>query len=311
MDPKPSPPSPAPTEIRGTPQYAGFICMCLIWGTTFLVIRVGNEAISPLWGATLRLVIAAVLNGFVALLARSPWPRGAALRGIALFGFLNLGVNFALLYHAELTVPSGIAAVLYATMPLSAGIFSALLGLHPLERTKMIAALVGLAGVALIFSGEIRLGAPPLALLGVFTGASCASLSGVILKRIPPQSTFVVNAVGAVVGAMTCFIASVVLGETRAIPTTWSAWGPILYLATLGNLGAYVLWAWLVTQWKVTSVTVGALIVPVIAVCVGALVRSEAPAPLTYVGAALVLGGVAFALFAPTGEGQRPPSQAR
>ncbi len=153
--------------------------------------------------------------------------------------------------------------------------------------------------MALIFSGEVRLGAPALALLGVFTGASCASLSGVILKKIPAQSTFVVNGVGAAVGSLICFLASIASGEPHALPRTFAAWGPILYLAVAGNLGAYVLWAWLVTQWKVTSVSVAALIIPVIAVMVGALVRAEAPAPLTYAGAALVLGGVVVALFAP------------
>lgn len=301
MAPEPHP-DPRTAEIRGPGQYAGFAAMCLIWGTTFLVIRIGNEAIAPLWGATVRQVIGAVLNLIVALLTRARWPKGAALRAVGLFGFLNLGVNFVLLYSAELTVPSGIAAVIYATMPLSSGIFSAMLGLHPLERTKMVAAVVGLGGVALIFSGELGLGAPPLALLGVLVGASCASLSGVILKKVPPQSTFIVNGLGSAVGALVCLLASLATREPRIVPATFAAWGPILYLAVAGNLGAYVLWAWLVTQWKVTSVTVGTLIVPVIAVVVGAIVRAESPAPLTYAGAALVLGGVAVALFAPAGE---------
>lgn len=298
-------PASATAEIRGPGQYAGFIGMCLIWGTTFLAIRIGNEAIAPLWGATLRQVLGSILNLAVALIVRARWPKGAALRATLAFGFLNLGVNFVLLYWAETTVPSGIAAVIYATMPLSTGIFSAMLGLHRLERTKMLAAAVGLAGVALIFSGELGQGAPPLALLGVLTGASCAAFSGVLLKRVPPQSTFVVNGIGSAVGAVLCFLASVAAGESHAIPRTFAAWGPILYLAVAGNLGAYVLWAWLVTQWKVTSVSVGALIIPVIATIAGALVRSEAPAPLTYAGAALVLGGVAVALFAPSGGAAR------
>ena len=85
-------------ETRGPAQYAAFCGMCLIWGTTFLVIRVGNEAVAPVWAATLRLVIAAALSGAVALATGSQWPRGEALRGIAVFGFLNLGVNFVLLY---------------------------------------------------------------------------------------------------------------------------------------------------------------------------------------------------------------------
>jgi drug/metabolite transporter (DMT)-like permease len=273
--------------------------MCLIWGTTFLAIRIGTEAVPPLWGATIRLVLAALLNTLVALLTRATWPRGSALRGIATFGFLNLGVNFALLYWGELRVPSGIAAVFYATVPLTTGFFAAMLGVHALQRRQMTAAAVGLVGVAVIFAGEIRWGAPAPALLAVFAAATVASFAGVILKRVPPHSTFVVNAIGAMLGSCVCLLASFILGEHRELPRGFAAWGPILYLAVAGNMGAYVLYTWLVSQWKITTVSVGALIIPVIAVCVGALIRGESPAPGTYLGAALVLIGVSVSLFAP------------
>jgi drug/metabolite transporter (DMT)-like permease len=288
--------APAPEEARKPAQYAAFAGMCLIWGTTFLAIRIGNEAVPPLWGATLRLILAAALNALIALAARAPWPSGTALRGIALFGFLNLGVNFGLLYWGEQTVPSGIAATLYATTPLTTGIFASMLGVHGLDRTRMLAALMGLLGVALIFSGELRMGAPALALLGVFTGTMCAALAGVILKKVPRHSAFVVNSVGAAVGSVVCFLASLARGESHAFPRTPSEWGPILYLTIAGNLGAYVLYAWLVARWNVTRVHVGSLIIPVIAVAAGAIIRSEAPAPITYLGGALVLGGVAVTL---------------
>lgn len=271
--------------------------MCLIWGTTFLAIRIGTEAVPPLWGATIRLVLAAFLNATVALLTRATWPRGSALRGIAAFGFLNLGVNFALLYWGELKVPSGIAAVFYATVPLTTGLFASMLRVHPLQRTQMIAAAVGLAGVLVIFAGEIRWGAPAPALLAVFTAATVAALAGVILKKVPPHSTFVVNAIGAAIGACVCLFASFLLGEHRELPRSFAGWGPILYLAVVGNMGAYVLYTWLVSQWKVTTLSASALIIPVIAVCVGALVRGESPAPATYLGAAIVLFGVSVALF--------------
>ncbi len=284
-------------EVRGPAQYAAFAGMCLIWGTTFLAIRIGTESVAPLWGATLRLILATLLNASVAKLTRASWPRGEALRGIALFGFLNLGVNFGLLYWGELKVPSGIAAVFYATIPLTTGIFAWMLGVHALERTKMAAAFLGLLGVVLIFSGELRWGAPPLALLAVFIAATVASFAGVVLKRVPPHSAFVVNAVGAAIGACVCFLASLLLGEAHHIPRTAAAWWPIIYLAIAGNLGAYVLYAWLMTQWNVTTVSVGALIIPVLAVIAGAIVRRETPAPETYAGAALVLVGVAVSLF--------------
>lgn len=287
---------PQAPEQRTAAQYAALAGMSLIWGSTFLAIRIGNEAVAPLWGATIRLLIAAGLNGLIAFLTKARFPRGEALRATLLFGFLNLGINFALLYWGEQTVPSGVAAVFYATIPLSTGIFAWMFGLQPLEPVKMAAGGIGLVGVALIFSGELTLGAPALSLLAIFTGATCASLSTVILKKAPPQSTFVVNSLGAVVGAAVCFLASTVAGEAHDLPRTGAAWGPILYLAILGSLGAYVLYGWLITQWKATSVSVTAFIVPVIAVALGAIVRAESPAPATFAGAALVLAGVALTL---------------
>jgi len=285
------------SEVRGPAQYGAFAGMCLIWGTTFLAIRIGSEAVPPLWGATMRLALAAVLNLIIALLTRARWPRGSALRGIALFGFLNLGLNFALLYWGEKTVPSGIAAVFYATVPLSTAFFAALLGVHPLERSHLFAAVVGLLGVAVIFSSELRWGTPAVPLLLVFSAATVASLAGVILKRVPPHSSFVVNAIGAAIGVGVCLTASTILGEPHHLPRSAAAWGPILYLTVAGNLGAYILYTWLLSQWKVTTVSIGALIIPVLAVVAGALVRRESPAPGAYLGAALVLLGVSVSLF--------------
>jgi drug/metabolite transporter (DMT)-like permease len=284
-------------ENRGPAQYAAFAGMCLIWGTTFLAIRVGNEAVPPLWAAFIRLALATVLNLLVALATRAVWPRGAALQGIVQFGLLNLGINFALLYWGEQRVPSGVAAVFYATVPLTTAVFAAMMGVQRLEPLKMAAAAIGLGGVTLIFSGELRQGAPAPALIAVFTAATCASLSAVILKRVPPHSTFVVNGIGAAAGSCVCLAGSFLLGESHALPRTAASWFPILYLTIAGSLGAFVFWAWLVTQWRITSVTVGALIIPVIAVVVGAIAKGESPAPETYLGAILVLFGVSVSLF--------------
>jgi len=103
-------------------------------------------------------------------------------------------------------------------------------------------------------------------------------------------------ALSAVVGTVVCFGASVVLGEPRPIPRTFAAWGPILYLVLAGNLGAYMLYAWLVPRWPVTNVATVALIIPVIAVALGAAVRDESLHPSSYAGAVIVLLGVAVSL---------------
>src|SRR5258705_6092647 len=100
-----------------TMAYLVFIGCCLIWGSTFLAIRIGNEAAPPIWAATIRLALAAPLLAGLVLATRQHFPRGRALRGALLFGFFNFGVNLSLLYWGERVVPSGIAAVLFTNAP--------------------------------------------------------------------------------------------------------------------------------------------------------------------------------------------------
>ncbi|MEK7864007.1 MAG: EamA family transporter, partial [Chloroflexota bacterium] len=122
-------------------QYAAFIACCLIWGSTFLAIRVGNETVAPEWAATLRLLLAAPLLALVVVIRKDAWPRGKALEAAILFGVFNFGLNLALLYWGERVVPSGIAAVLYATFPLSTALIAAGMRVERLRPRKLVAAL--------------------------------------------------------------------------------------------------------------------------------------------------------------------------
>lgn len=277
-------------------QYAAFVACCLIWGSTFLAIRIGNQSLPPEWAATLRLLLAAPLLALVVVMRRDRWPRGEALKAAILFGVFNFGANLGLLYWGERVVPSGIAAVLYATVPLSTAFIAAALGVERLHARKLVAAIVAIAGVATIFAGEMRLDVPFEGLIAVFLAATAASLSSVFLKRAPQPSVFSTNAIGAAAGAIVCFVASLVLGEDRALPTTAAAWWPVIYLTLAGSLGAYVIWTWLVGHWSVTSASYVGVVVPVIAVILGAIVLQETRSPETYLGAAVVMAAVVVAL---------------
>ena len=273
-----------------------FVACALIWGSTFLAIRLGNEATPPVWAATIRLALASVLLFLIAAIFRMPIPRGRALRGAALWGLFNLGVNLSLLYLGEQTVPSGISAVLFATVPLTTALLAAAFGVEPLVLGKLVAALIAIGGVAVIFAGELGVSVPFTGLLTVFCAASAAALANVLLKREPKQQVIPLNAVGTAVGAVVCLVASVALGEPHAIPTTSAAWLPILYLTVAGSLGAFVLFTWLVTHWSVSNASLLGVTVPIIAVVLGGLVKGEQPAPLTYLGAAIVISAILIAL---------------
>jgi drug/metabolite transporter (DMT)-like permease len=285
-----------------TPPRAGlgpplaFVTCCVIWGSTFLAIRMGNDTLPPLWAAALRLGLASVLLVALTYLTGHALPRGAALRAAAQFGFLNFGISFCLLYWAETTVPSGLTAVVYATIPLTTGIAAHALGMERLRPRRALASLGAIAGVAVIFMDQLRASVPLLPLLAVLTAATCAALSGVALKRGPRQHPLGANAIGSLVGFPICLAASLVAREPHVLPRTALALGPLVYLTVVGSLGAFVLYAYLVNRWPVSRTSFIAVVVPVVALTLGILVRGERVTGSALAGSGVVLVAVALGL---------------
>ncbi|MHB8586968.1 MAG: DMT family transporter [Thermoplasmatota archaeon] len=277
-------------------SYAAFGVACLIWGSTFFVISEGESYVPPEFAATLRLVIAAaVLSTVVLLVPGYRFPRGRALGAAALYGILNFGIDLGLLYWGEQTVPSGAASIFFATIPLSAFLFAWAIGQEHPQAWQVGGAAIAVFGVAVIFSGELTTAASPvsaLRLLAVLGAATAASLSAVILKWGPPQDAIPANAVGAACGAVTTLAFSLFLHENQAIPSTWAAWWPVLYLTAFGSLGAYLLWSWLLKTWKASSAGMVAVVVPVLANLLQSVAAPGKIPALTFVGGAFVIAGV-------------------
>ena len=283
--------------------YGAFAGASLIWGSTFLFIAISNEIVAPLWGATLRLAIASVGLLAIALLTRARFPRGAALRDVALYGVFQFGLNLALLYWGEQTVPSGMTAVVFATAPLQTALFARVLRLEAIDPVKIAAAVVAVIGVSVIFAGQLNAGVPLAGLIAVFLAASTAAFGSVLLRRAGKQSPWAVNAVGAPIGVVMCLGASALLGERWVLPATAGDWMPIVYLAIFGSLGAFVLYAWLLGRWGPTNASFIGVVVPIIALGMGAVFRAEFPPLISYAGAGIVIAAVVIALTRSRGSG--------
>lgn len=266
-----------------------------VWGSTFLAIAIGNDHVPPVWAATLRLVLASAILFTVMAVRRQPLPAGEALRSAVGFGFFQFGINFPLLYLGEKEVPSGLTAVIFATIPLSQSLLTRIAGLERLTPAKILGALIALLGVALIFLAQMTTRVRPQFMLFVLMASWAGCLGTVILKRGPRQSPIASNAVGALVGAVSCFLWSLLLHEPLSLPTA-AALVPILYLAVAGSVVAFVLMAWLVNHWEVSRVSYIAVVIPVVALALGAAVRHEQVSPTSLAGAAVVLGGVVIGL---------------
>jgi len=282
---------PLPAASTATPWIAFAACGA-IWGSTFLVISVGNETLAPVWAATLRLGLAALLLGAWTRARGGALPRGAALRAAVGYGVAQFGVNLPLLYWGEKVVPSGLSAVVYATLPLTSALMTRALGMERLTPAKVLGAVVAFGGVAVLFSSTLGARVAPVGFGAILLGATAASLGTVLLKRGPRQSPLGANAVGCAVGAVISAALSFALGETHALPVTLDAAWPLIYLTVAGSLGAYVIMSWLVNRWPVTRTSYVTVIVPVIALSLGAVVRHERLELRSLVGAALVLAGL-------------------
>ena len=249
-----------------------------------------------MWAASLRLALATVLLAGIALLLRHPFPRGAALRAALGYGLLQFGLNFSLLYWGETRFPSGLTAVLYATIPLSTALMTAATGLERLTRVTLAGAVVALAGVALLFRDQAAGEVGALPALALLTAATLAAWSGLILKRGPRQSPVWSTAVGSAAGLAVCLAVSFAAGEAHPFPSRFAQWFPVVYLTLAGSVGAFVLFAWLINHWPVTRVSFIAVVNPLVALLLGWVFRDERLTLASLAGSGLVLLGLLFGL---------------
>lgn len=279
-------------------DYGIYALLSLVWGSTWLAIKVGLEGAPPLLGASLRFFLAAAILLPITLLMRAPWPRGrvewsvVAFVGVVLFVF-----DYALIYWAEsVGLGSAMAAILFATMPFQTAMMAhAFVHKEKLTGLKVLGISLGFAGVFLIFSGEISGAAFVgfLPMLAVILSAACASAASVAVKRWGPNANpYSWNAVAMAIGAVGLLTLSLAAGEPLVAPGWPEGVLSILYLAVFGTVVAFVGYIRLLRNFPVTTMSLIAFITPIVAVFLGLVVAGESLAPIAAVGAAITLAGV-------------------
>ena len=299
------PPAPAADRRGRVVNYATLGLLTLIWGTTWAAIRVGLRGIPPFTGVALRFAISAAVllaaaRGVGVRLAAAAAP-GAAWRVWLANGLLTFFIPYGVLYWAEQWVPSGLAAVLFATSPLWVAL-AAHLAL-PAERLRAATAagvLVGFAGVVVIFSEDLRaLGGPRVAAAAaLLLLAPLTSAAGVVaVKRwgagMHPLS------VAAVPMALTAAAMGGVAWAAEAGQPLRLGGLPLaalLYLALCGTALSFTLYFWLLGRLPATTLSLINYLTPILALLIGGAALGESFTARTLAGSALVVGGVAVAM---------------
>src|SRR6266849_5634985 len=274
-----------------------FAIIYLVWGSTFLAIRVGVREVPPFLLAAMRFLVAGlVLYGW--MIARGERsPSGRQWMSVSLIAVLIFVLDYGLVFWAEQRVPSGMAAVMLATIP----VFMALSEIIFLRTQRLtlrltLALLIGIGGVGVLVSHSLNLGGTPVDSVGavaLIVASMSWSVSSVFARKLPlPDSKVMSSGAQMLAGGVFLTLTAAAFGEFRNFhPSAVSrgAWLALLYLILAGSIIGFTAYVWLIHHESPTKVGTYAYVNPVVAVLVGYFLGGEPLALRTIVGTALIL----------------------
>ena len=276
-----------------------YALICLIWGSTWLAIKIGLAGVPPFLAAGLRFVLSTLLVGLILAVRRTSLrlTRNDTICVLSA-GVLVFWLDYAAVYWAETRISSGLTAILFSTMPLMTSILSARwTHSETLSGRKIAGILVGVAGTALLFWPHERLGLPQaFGMLATLGGSLCAAINLVMLKKYGRRSDpFVLNFFGMALGAACLLAMSAAMENWRTATWNRSNIQALLYLSVFGSVIAFWAYYYLIKRMDATIVSLTTLIIPIVALALGRAFLHETVTPTAVAGIATILVGVAVA----------------
>jgi drug/metabolite transporter (DMT)-like permease len=275
-----------------------YIVLCIIWGTTWIAIKLGLSDAPPLFAAGIRFLVAVAILTIIVKLKGKVYPKGlAAWLRLGHPGVYMYALSYACVYFGEQRISSALAAVLFGSYPLFVAVLSSLyLKSEKIRGLAWIGLALGFVGVVLISydseqtSKDLFIGSM-ITLVG-----SLASAWGLILhkKSCGDKDIYTAVTVQMGMGALLLLVCAFLFENLSSFVVSTTSIGSILYLAVLGSVIAFLGYYWLLTHMKAVSVSMIAFVTPLTAVLVGVFLFHESLSVLIFSGAALILSGVAL-----------------
>jgi drug/metabolite transporter (DMT)-like permease len=285
------------SALRGKALVA-YLLVCVLWGSTYLAIRIGVGVLPPFLFAGVRFLLAGLLLLGGSLSAGERLPRRARDYGIlAVVGLFLLAGGNTMVVWAEQFTPSGVASLFVVTVALWMALFDAVVpgGTGRLSWRVIAGLVLGLIGTAVLVESDPRalLKADlrgPLAL----TGASASWAFGSVFykRRHPEAGPYVGAAIEMIVGGMVVVLLGLVLGEAGDVHLTGRGLGALAYLVVFGSIVGYTAYAYALHHAPATIVGTYAYVNPLIAVLLGGLLLHEPVGTRTFLAMGLILGAV-------------------
>ncbi|MGH8891762.1 MAG: EamA family transporter [Actinomycetes bacterium] len=304
-------PRPAPSTAGVSPAaiWTALVTVYLVWGSTYLAIRVVVETMPPLVAMGARFLVAGALLGAVLAVRRGPRALRVSPRqigGAAVVGFLLLLGGNGGVAVAEQTVPSGLTALLVAATPLWLVCLRTAARDRP-AHLSLLGTLLGFAGIAVLVRPGASLGEDVEAwgVLLVVAAAACWATGSFLASRLPmPADAFVGTTWQMLIGGIALVVVGAARGELdgfRLGQVAGEAWAWLAYLVVVGSIVAFSAYVWLLHNAPISLTATYAYVNPVVAVVLGVLVLSEPVTGAVLLGGAVVVLGVGLVV-----SGERP-----
>lgn len=287
------------TEKYGIKAYLAWITICIVWGTTYLAIRIGVSDLPPMLFAGLRWIIAGVLMTIMLNLRQYKLPGLKDLKHLAIVGILLIGVANGLVVVAEQWLPSGLTALILSTLPFWVVGMEYFLPNGPKINVFIITGLVlGTTGVILIFAKDLNISLDFNFLLGGFCllGAVISWSAGSIYWKY--KKTNVRPMMGASIQMLIAGILQtslgLILGEQNNFHLTQNGVFALGYLIVFGSILGYASYIYSITNLPLSLVSTYAYINPVIAILLGWYFLDEPLTITVFIASGLILIGVAL-----------------
>jgi drug/metabolite transporter (DMT)-like permease len=275
-----------------------WLILCLIWGTTWIFIKIGLRDLPPITFSAARFSLAVAILLPLIWIKRFPVPRSfAEWRLLALTGVLQFSINYSAVFWSEQYISSGLAAVLQAMITVFGLVLAwFFLPAEKITGLKVFAVLLGIVGVAVIFVEQLRVEnfTAFLGCVAIVVGAYAAAQGSILIKARASG----MHPASLVCFQMICGLPAIIAyafvreGNPLALRWTWQALVCVLYLTVLGTIAAFWLYYWLLSKIESTKAMMISLVTPLLAVLVGAVFLGERLPPTTIFGGLLITASI-------------------
>ncbi|MFZ5980282.1 MAG: DMT family transporter [Candidatus Zixiibacteriota bacterium] len=276
--------------------YLVYVLICLIWGSTWIAIKIGLSQAPPFYTSSLRFLLSLGILVAIVAIKKYPYPKGFKnFFSLGVPGFFMYGISYALVYFSEIYIDSSLAALLFGSFPF----FVALLSMWQLKSEKLqplgwLGLIIGMAGVTLISYDSLQTSRDLFLGTLLLLGGAGASACGMVLhkKKFSNRNIFVCITVQMMFGGFLLVLGALLFEDISDFVVSPESVGSILYLAVLGSVVTFLGYYWLLARTRAVTVSMIAFITPLVAIFIGVVFFEESLSLRIAYGAVLILSGI-------------------